>query len=329
MKKVLKIVLAIVLAIVILGLGMAFVSTSALASTGTGSIWLKTPFMRLWNAIHGMQDQITGLAVMNGTPGSQGEPGPQGPAGPAGECSCPISLADFQSLSARVESLEKNLAGGGGMMPDCILDSDCDDNNPCTDDACNFEVGCVYSDNGLCNGTGGSDSSDGNLIVTEIMYNPNAVTDTSGEWFEIYNAGSTAVNLNGWSIKDQGTDHFTFSDNIIIIPDDYATLCKNIDNSVNGGIVCDAGYSSFTLGNTADAIVLVRPDSSTSDEITYDAAAEPWKSLNKAGYSLQLDPDRYNSADNDDGANWCNGIEPISGGDFGTPGGINSQCTSG
>ncbi len=333
MKKVLKIVLAIVLAIVILGSGMVFVSTSALASTGTGSIWLKTPFMRLWNAIHGMQDQITGLAAINGTPGPQGMIGPQGPQGPAGECSCAVSSSDFQSLTARVENLEQNLAGGGGMLPDCILDSDCDDNNHCTDDICDFDKGCVYSDNGLCNGgtgngTGGS-GSDGNLIVTEIMYNPNAVSDTSGEWFEIYNTGSSAVNLNGWSIKDQGTDHYTFSDNIIIIPGDYAVLCKNIDSSVNGGIVCDAGYSSFTLGNTADSIVLVRPDASISDEVAYDAAAEPWKSLNKAGYSLQLDPDRYSSVNNDNGANWCNGVEPVSGGDFGTPGGINNQCASG
>ena len=328
MKKILKIVLAIVLAIVILGLGMAFVSTSALASTGTGSIWLKTPFMRLWNAIHGMQDQLTGLAAINGTAGPPGMPGPQGPVGPAGECSCPFSLTDFQSLSARVESLEKSLAGGGGMLPDCILDSDCDDNNPCTNDACDFEAGCVYSDNSLCNtGTGGN--SDGELIITEVMYNPNIVTDTAGEWFEIYNLGDSAVNLNGWGIKDLGTDDYAFSENIIVQAGDYAVLCKNTDSSVNGEIVCDAGYSSFTLGNTADTIVLVRPDASTSDEVAYDAAVEPWKTLNKAGYSLQLDPDRYTSADNDDGANWCNGVQPVSGGDFGTPGGVNSQCASG
>lgn len=322
MKKIVAIVLAIIIAIVVVGLGIVFASTSALASTGTGSVWLKTPFMRLWNAIHSMQGQITGLAAMNGTPGPQGEPGPQGPAGPVGECSCAISSADFQSLAARVEALEQNGLDFGGMLPDCILDSDCFDNNPCTDDVCDFETGCVYSNNSLCTGaTGGNTSNNGELIVTEIMYNPNAVTDTAGEWFEIYNAGSSAVNLNGWQIKDRGTDDYTFSDNVIVMPGDYAVLCKNTDSATNGGIVCDAAYDSFTLGNTADALIIAKPDASASDEVSYDASVEPWKSLNNAGYSIQLDPDNY-----DDGANWCNGAEQIAAGDYGTPGGINSEC---
>lgn len=314
-----------ILAIVLVGLVVVLVSTSVLAATTAGSTWLKNPFMRLWNAIHGLQGQITGMAVSSGVSGPQGEPGPQGPAG---ECSCDFSATEFQSLVARVDALEQ----GGGALPDCIFDSDCDDNNPCTDDACDPEVGCVYSDNGLCNGgtsNGTGVNSDGEMIVTEIMYNPNAVSDTSGEWFEIYNSGESVVNLNGWSIKDQATDHYTFSENIIIQAGDYVVLCKNTDSALNGGIVCDAGYSGFTLGNTADAVIITRPDASLSDEVAYDVSAEPWKSMNKAGYSLQLDSGKYNSADNDDGANWCNGLEPTPGGDFGTPGGINSECTAG
>ena len=314
-----------ILAIVLISLAVVLMSTSVLAATTAGSTWLKNPFMRLWNAIHGLQGQITGMAVSSGVSGPQGEPGPQGPAG---ECSCDFSATEFQSLVARVDALEQ----GGGALPDCIFDSDCDDNNPCTDDACDPEVGCVYSDNSLCNGgtsngTGGN--SDGEIIVTEIMYNPNAVSDTAGEWFEIYNSGESAVNLNGWSINDYGSDNYVFSDNIIIMSGDYAVLCKNTDSALNGGIVCDAGYSSFTLGNTADAVILARPDASVSDEVVYDVGVEPWKSMNKAGYSLQLDSGKYNSADNDDGANWCNAVEPIAAGDYGTPGGINSECTAG
>lgn len=325
MKKILKIILAIAVAIVIIGAGVALVSTSALATTGTGSSWLKNPLMRLWNAIHGMQNQITGLAAMNGTPGPQGESGPVGPAGPAGECSCAISSADFQSLVTRVEALEQNSAGEFGMLPDCILDTDCYDNNPCTDEECTFEAGCVYSDNGLCN-TSGSGSNNGELIITEVMYNPDIVTDTAGEWLEIYNPGTDPINLNGWIIKDQGTDYYAFSDNVIVMPGDHAVLCKNTNSATNGGIVCDAGYSSFTLGNTLDALIIARPDNSISDEVIYDASVEPWKSLNNAGYSLQLDPDHYDSSDNDDGANWCNCAETIMGGDYGTPGGANSEC---
>ncbi|HJX05271.1 MAG TPA: lamin tail domain-containing protein [Candidatus Nanoarchaeia archaeon] len=328
MKKILAIFL--ICAVVVL------TTTSALAATGSNNSWLKNPFMRLWNAVHNLQGQLSNITVI---PGPAGE---QGPPGPAGECSCTgeVSASDFQALVERVERLE------GNNLPDCIIDSDCNDNNACTDEACDFVLGCVYSNNqdpcndgnpntlsdacssGVCNGgtSGGSGDSSGELIISEIMYNPNAVADTAGEWLELYNPGSSAVNLNGWSIQDYGTDSFTISEDFLVQPGSYAVLCKNTDISLNGGVSCDIQYSSFTLGNTADAIILLRPDSVMSDDVLYDTAVEPWKSLNNAGYSLQLDPAHYNSADNDDGNNWCNTDEPINGADYGTPGTMNSDC---
>jgi hypothetical protein len=326
-----------ILAIFLLGIVVVLTATSVLAATGNNNSWLKNPFMRLWNAIHLLQGQLSNITLIPGPAGEQGLPGP------VGECSCTgaVSASDFQALAARVERLE------GNNLPDCILDSDCDDNNPCTDESCDFVLGCAYSNNhnpcddanpntlndvcsnGICaGGTGGGESS-GELVISEIMYNPNAVTDTAGEWLELYNPGSSAVNLNGWSIKDYGTDSFTISEDFIVQPGSYAVLCKNTDTALNGGIACDIGYTGITLGNTADAIILVNPDNAMSDEVQYDTAIEPWKSLNKAGYSLQLDPAHYNSADNDDGNNWCNTDEPIAGGDWGTPGTMNSDCNAG
>jgi hypothetical protein len=238
-----------------------------------------------------------------------------------------VSLADFQALAARVESLE------GNNIPDCILESDCDDNDPCTDEACDALLGCVFTDNGLCtqpgdgSGTGGTGGATGDIIITEIMYNPAIVSDTYGEWLELYNTGDSAINLNGWSMKDQGTDHYTFSEDIIIMPEEYVLLCKNTDISINGGAACDAGYSSFTLGNTADSIILASPDATIIDQASYDVSVEPWKSLNNAGYSLQLDPASHSSASNDDGTNWCNALGSYGLGDYGTPGAINSDCS--
>ena len=37
--------------------------------------------------------------------------------------------------------------------------------------------------------------AEGDLLITEIMYNPAVVSDTEGEWFEDFNAGSAAVDL--------------------------------------------------------------------------------------------------------------------------------------
>jgi hypothetical protein len=310
-----------ILALVMACFVVVLVSTSVLAATGTSNGWLTNPFLRLWNAIHNLQTQVTNVATT---------PGPQGEQGPPGICGCEFSATDYQALVARVDKLESG--GSTGLLPDCILDSDCDDNNPCTNDRCDFVRGCVYINNSACGGGSGGDSGgspDGELVVSEIMYNPNAVTDASGEWFELYNAGSSAVNLNDWSISDYGTDSFTIDQDLIVQPNDYVVLCKNADSATNGGIVCDYEYSSFTLGNTADAIIVVNPSSEAVDETSYDVAAEPWNSLNNAGYSLQLDSAHLSSVDNDDGINWCNGVEPITAGDFGTPAGANSECSLG
>jgi hypothetical protein len=40
------------------------------------------------------------------------------------------------------------------------------------------------------------------IVITEIMANPGAVGDDKGEWFEVYNAGTTTVNLKGWKLKE-------------------------------------------------------------------------------------------------------------------------------
>src|SRR3954468_6244280 len=50
----------------------------------------------------------------------------------------------------------------------------------------------------------GSAPKPGNLVITEAMVNPNAVLDTSGEWFEAFNATSVTLNLNGITISTKG-----------------------------------------------------------------------------------------------------------------------------
>jgi hypothetical protein len=36
--------------------------------------------------------------------------------------------------------------------------------------------------------------------ITEVLPDPTKVLDAQGEWFEIFNAGGTSVDLNGWRI---------------------------------------------------------------------------------------------------------------------------------
>jgi len=62
------------------------------------------------------------------------------------------------------------------------------------------------------------------------------------------------------------------------------------------------------------------------DEVAYDVGVDPWKQIDTAGYSIQLDTTKYSASENDDGANWCASSQQLSLGDYATPGTDNDAC---
>ena len=46
------------------------------------------------------------------------------------------------------------------------------------------------------------------VVINEIMNNPSAVSDSNGEWFEIFNPTAAAIDIDGWTIRDNGSDSF-------------------------------------------------------------------------------------------------------------------------
>jgi hypothetical protein len=44
----------------------------------------------------------------------------------------------------------------------------------------------------------------GPMVINEVMINPAAVTDANVEYVELYNSGTTAVDIQGWTIRDDG-----------------------------------------------------------------------------------------------------------------------------
>jgi len=106
----------------------------------------------------------------------------------------------------------------------------------------------------------------GELLISEIMANPSAVSDTVGEWFELFNPTGDSLILNNLVLSDNGSNshQINASDNLLINSGQYFLLARNGDSAINGGIIADYIYAGFTLGNTSDAIII----SSTSSEIT-------------------------------------------------------------
>ena len=78
----------------------------------------------------------------------------------------------------------------------------------------------------LCTSIGVAQSA-GDIVVTEFMADSDAVSDTVGEWLEIYNATTSAIDLNGWTIKDDGSNTYTFPVSVVVPAQSYFVLHSN------------------------------------------------------------------------------------------------------
>jgi len=175
---------------------------------------------------------------------------------------------------------------------------------------------------------GAESTGAGSVIVTEFMKDPSFVSDTTGEWIELYNTGPQAVDVEGWSISDTGNDFAILANggNGIVIPaGGYLVLGKSIDPLQNGDVPVDVVYTGFTLSNGADEILLAKPSGLLVDGVAYDDGVT-FPDL--PGRSISLAPDMFDALANDLGANWCASSSPISGNnpDTGTPRKPNDDC---
>lgn len=163
--------------------------------------------------------------------------------------------------------------------------------------------------------TNDATTSAAKIVITEILADPVAVNDSDGEWFEIYNAGSTALDLKDWVIKDQDNDFHVIASSLVVLPGHYAVLGRNANSATNGGVTVHYQYSGFTLGNTADEIVLLDANAAQVDIVQYVAGAG-WSV--PAGASIQLSATHL---PNNNPAHWCVSQNAWGlGADKGTPG---------
>jgi hypothetical protein len=80
------------------------------------------------------------------------------------------------------------------------------------------------------------------LLISEVMVNPGAVSDTRGEWFELYNPTTEEINLRNITIGDDGGDSHKIETDLLILPGHFLTLARNGDTTLNGGLSADYVY---------------------------------------------------------------------------------------
>jgi hypothetical protein len=161
----------------------------------------------------------------------------------------------------------------------------------------------------------------GGIIFSEIMANPAALADNEGEWLEVYNTLSYAVNLQNLVIRRDATDVHEISESIVLEPGGYHVLARTASAVSGSPYVYGSG---ITLTNTTAQLSISNygTDGSLIFSVTYGGTGFSVP----AGASLSLNPMHLNVSGAQSGSNWCTATSAYSTGDLGTPGGANNSC---
>ncbi|WP_157825859.1 lamin tail domain-containing protein [Colwellia sp. Bg11-28] len=159
------------------------------------------------------------------------------------------------------------------------------------------------------------------IIINEIFQNPSAVTDSNGEWFELFNSGLTDIDINGWTFGDNDIDSQVVNNggSLIISSGGFLVLGRNADTLTNGGISVDYQYSAVFLANGADELVLFDDVLNEIDRVEWDGGPvfpDP------TGASMAL---TSVSLDNNLGSSWATSTLLNASGDFSTAGRCNDD----
>jgi hypothetical protein len=165
------------------------------------------------------------------------------------------------------------------------IQADCDDDEAATNPGAD-EVDEDLIDNDCDGMIDELHWAEGDLLITEIMANPQAVSDPMGEWFEIINMADEVRYLNGLAVvMDSGEEHLLVSDDLLVLePGAYFLVGNNDDFETNGEVEIDYAIDGLILGNESDSIGLWTTELEIESRAWDDGASMP----DAAGASMSL-----------------------------------------
>ncbi|MCF8301774.1 MAG: lamin tail domain-containing protein [Bacteroidales bacterium] len=135
-------------------------------------------------------------------------------------------------------------------------------------------------------------------VITEIMYNPPESGQDSLEFIEIYNPGSTSIDMTGYYFSEGIS--YTFP-GVILEPGSIVLIAKNGDAFQNTFGIEAMEWNSGALSNSGEAVELKDQAGNLVDLVDYDDGGSWPSQPDSYGPSLEIiDPEN----ENDDPANW-------------------------
>ncbi len=170
----------------------------------------------------------------------------------------------------------------------------------------------------------------GELVIHELMIDPEAVDDAKGEWVEIYNDSDDVLDLSGHRLADADKDDTviqeSWSGSLEVQPGEYLVICANDNYFDNGGADCHGSFhyetwgGGFAMSNKGDEVLLVTPGGALLDSVSYGAV------FSIPGVAMGLDDRAISTGENDYASNWCEQDRMMKSGDEGTPDRYNNLC---
>lgn len=155
----------------------------------------------------------------------------------------------------------------------------------------------------------------GQIVINEVMADPSAVADADGEWFEVTNRGTSAVNIQGWTIAGNNDSNHTIASSVSVPAGGYVVLARSSNSGTNGGVTVNYAYGAMNLANSSDWVALRDGGGASVDSVT-------WATSMPAGSARGVtDPDANNL--DAKGSNWHTSAVAYGSGDDGTPGSQN------
>ncbi|MCX6584576.1 MAG: lamin tail domain-containing protein [Candidatus Aminicenantes bacterium] len=129
-------------------------------------------------------------------------------------------------------------------------------------------------------------AADIGIVFSEVLYDSEDSGDTQGEWLEIYNSTSSAVNVGGWTVRDN-TDIFTIPSCTTIAAGGYLVIAQDeIYFYSKYGFYPNIDNSPLRLHNDGDYLTLKDKQGNIKDQVAWESGGS-----SIAGWCISLLPE--------------------------------------